>query len=132
MLHRRGFKATPGRIALLQVLKRAGRPLSISQISKELRSGLDQATIYRALEALTDSGVVRKVDFQHSHAYYELIEGNPHHHHLLCQGCGRVEDVTRCDPERLEQTILCRSRNFKEIYSHTMEFFGRCKSCVRT
>jgi len=132
MLHRRGFKATPGRIALLQVLRQCSEPLSLSQVAVELGHTLNPATIYRALEALVKVGVVRKVDFQHSHTLYELVEGARHHHHLLCQGCGKVEDVAGCDPKRLEQAILRRSRHFKEIHSHSMEFFGRCKSCVKT
>jgi hypothetical protein len=40
--------------------------------------------------------------------------------------------VIGCDPKRLEKTILRSSRNFKAIHSHAMEFFGRCKSCVKT
>ena len=95
-------------------------------MTRELGNTLNPATIYRALEALVNAGVVRKVDFQHSHTLYELIEGAQHHHHLLCQGCGKLEDVAGCDPKRLERTILRRSRDFKEIHSHSMEFFGRC------
>jgi Fe2+ or Zn2+ uptake regulation protein len=100
-------------------------------MARELGKTLNPANIYRALEALVNSGVVRKVDFQYPYTLYELVDGDRHHHHLLCQGCGRVEDLTGCNPKRLEQTILRRSRNFKIIYSHSMEFFGRCNRCVK-
>lgn len=131
MLHSRGFKTTPGRIALLRVLKQFKEPLSILRITKELGNKLNPATVYRALEALVDSGMVRKVDLQHSHAHYELVEGNEHHHHLICQICGEVEDVGGCNPKTLEKSILRFSRNFKEIRSHSLEFFGHCRSCVK-
>jgi len=131
LLRARGFKATPGRITLLRILQRRGRPLSLAQLAQTLGRRLNQATVYRALEALVAAGMLRKVDFQHAHSLYELVEGQRHHHHLLCRRCGLIEDITGCDERQLEQTILRRSRRFDAIESHAMEFFGRCKKCAR-
>ncbi len=130
-LRDRGLKATPGRLAILQILKTTGQPLSIARVAKRLSGRLDPATVYRALEALVHAGLVRRIDFQHSHTYYELIEPDNHHHHLVCETCGKVEDVAPHEPEDLEQTVLQHSRNFTEIRSHSLEFFGICRSCVK-
>lgn len=124
-----GQRATPGRVALLGVLDRSTKPLSIRAISEKMRPSLDQATLYRALEALTHAGVVRRVDFQHDHAHYELAAGKTHHHHLICQQCGTVEDIEQCIGEKLTQEILKNSTKFKTIKNHSLEFYGTCNRC---
>src|ERR1700722_17768992 len=97
LLRERGFKATAGRIALLEALWAASAPLSvqaIAQILKKEKASIDEATLYRALEALAGAGIVRRIDLGHSHAHYEFEK--KHHHHLVCTDCGVVEDVEDC------------------------------------
>jgi Fur family transcriptional regulator, ferric uptake regulator len=130
ILHDNGFKATPGRVAILKTLKRIGRPISISRIHEEIGQGTDQATVYRAVEALVGSGIIRRVDLQNVHGDYELAESGDHHHHLVCEKCGRIEKVIDCEPGDIEKSVLKGSRNFKEIRSHSLEFFGLCNGCI--
>jgi len=131
MLRKSGHKATPGRLSLLLVLAKADRPLAIHDIIDASKKGLNQATIYRALESLLDAGIVRRVDMQHAHAHYELSEGAKHHHHLICKRCGRVEDVEHCDERTIEQAVLKKSKAFASIQTHSLEFFGLCKKCSK-
>jgi Fur family ferric uptake transcriptional regulator len=131
MLRSAGHKVTPGRVAILEVLQSALKPLSTSDISKRLKNSLDQVTIYRALEALSDSGMVRKVDFQHPHAHYEIVIKDDHHHHLICKTCGAVEDIENLDAEDFEKIALKKSKMFASIRSHSLEFFGVCDKCAK-
>src|SRR5690348_15697489 len=123
-----GYKATPQRLALLSVLEKASEPLSIQEILLRCHAqSIDQATIYRTLKTLADIGLVRQVDFAHAHAHFELATGDDHHH-LICTSCGRVEDVTGCDFDRLAKRALKHS-SFASIDRHSLEFFGTCRKC---
>ena len=129
MLRESGYRATPGRLSLLQVLAKAEHPMAIHEIVAQLGTQMNQATVYRALEALADVGIVRRVDLQHAHAHYELSAGERHHHHLICRGCGLVEDVESCDVSVIAHTVLKGSKKFAAIHDHSLEFFGLCKKC---
>lgn len=130
LLRESGFKATPGRLSLLSVLAKSDRPLSIGSICSELKGNLNPTTVYRALEALADVGIVRRVDMGHDHADYELTEGEKHHHHVICKKCDDVEDVDVCDAKEFERVVLKRAKRFAAIGDHSLEFFGLCKKCA--
>ncbi len=131
LLREKGYKATPSRLSLLQILARADAPLSIPEILKHSDDGLTQATVYRALESLIDVRIVRRIDVGHTHAHYELESVEKHHHHLICKTCGKMEDVERCDIEDIEKSVLKKSTNFAMIKDHSLEFFGYCKKCAK-
>ena len=130
LLHKSGFKATQGRLALLRTLAEADRPLSTPDIVKQLGKKANQATVYRGLEALASTGMIRRVDMQHAHAHYELQTGTKHHHHIICTVCHQVEDIEECALPSLERTLLKHSRKFSIIESHALEFFGICDNCT--
>ncbi len=131
VLRAKGFRATPGRMRLLELLEKADEPLSIRDILKRAKSDLlDQVTLYRALESFSKSGIVRRVDLNNGIARYEYGLGK-HHDHLVCTGCGAVEDVEKCAVSNLEASVVKSSRRFTSIYSHNLEFFGSCKSCSK-
>lgn len=132
LLRNEGLKATPGRVAILKILAKSQKPLSIHSLKETLGNQLDMVTIYRALEALIAGKLVQRVDFGHVHAHYEVIEKNRHHHHLICKICGRVEDIAGCVTKNLEKIVLVNSKSFKNIISHSVELSGMCKQCVRT
>lgn len=123
-----GLKATPGRLALLEVLYSAKSPRSIAKIMRELGGKIDRVTAYRALAAMEKTGLVRKVNLEHGHADYELALDD--HHHLVCTACGRLEDFGGCDLRGLERKALKQSKYFAEIRQHSLEFFGLCKACA--
>jgi Fe2+ or Zn2+ uptake regulation protein len=131
LLRQSGHKVTERRLSLLQVLAKADKPLAITDIIIELKSAMNQATIYRAVEALADVGILRRVDMQHAHTHYELALGGKHHHHLICKNCGKVEDVERCDVLAIEKNVLKKSKFFAQISDHSLEFFGFCTKCAK-
>ncbi len=126
-LREAGFKVTPGRIELLRVLWRAREPLTVAEVGERLGKSLNEATVYRALEALSQKGIVNRVDLQHGHAHYELQK--KHHHHIVCTDCGVVEDVDTCLMQTLQKNATARSKRFTSIYAHEVAFFGRCVKC---
>ncbi|MFA5954068.1 MAG: Fur family transcriptional regulator [Patescibacteria group bacterium] len=125
-----GERVTPARLALLRVLKRTRRPMSIQAIMRDLEPlGADQVTAYRSLHALEQKGLIRQVDLRHGHAHYELAGSD--HHHLVCLRCGAVEDFTGCGVDAMARRALKQSRQFARITQHAVELFGYCKRCEK-
>ncbi len=129
LLQKHGYRLTLGRIALLVFLKNRNTPLSASNIQKELQPSLDKVTLYRALEDFSKSKIIAKVNLQNATTYYEFIHADYHHHHLICEQCGKLEDIENCNQINLQKEILKHSKNFKVVHSHSLEFFGVCKEC---
>ncbi len=125
-----GFRATPGRLAVLHVLKSAHEPLSIREVKKLLQVRIDQVTVYRILYSLAEAGLIRRVDFQHRHAHYELADAADHHH-LICTSCGTIEDFSGCDFDEIAKDALRKSKAFAEITQHSLELFGLCTKCAK-
>ncbi len=130
LLHRAGLKATPARLAMLKIIQAAPSPLSAQAIVKKAPRGVDQATIYRMIKALTLAGILRYIDFQHGHAHYEFTD-TAEHHHLICSACGMAEDVPGCEVEGMNESILRSSKKFSTISHHSLEFFGLCNTCEK-
>lgn len=127
VLRQAGFKATPPRLAIYAIFKKASKPISIQNIVDELPNESDAVTVYRTVSLFKNLGLVKHVDFQHRHAHYELTELGDHHH-IICTQCHRIEDVHDCNLESLQQKTLRRS-SFTEITNHSLEFFGICNQC---
>lgn len=93
-LRRAGSRATPGRVALLRVLEREHAPLTVPHLHRKLPT-FNEVTLYRALDALTAAGLVRKGVGGDRISRYEYA-GKPHHHHLVCSDCGYAKTCPAC------------------------------------
>ena len=117
----RGYKATPQRLAVLRALATEQH-----QSMGELRRRCPQVgvvTVYRTLDLLSKLGIVRRMNLGDG-PRYELAED--HHHHLICEFCGDISEFEECplDSER----VSLASSEF-EVYSHSVEVYGRCAAC---
>ena len=86
-------KTIQRRVILEAVLDREDHPTA-DQLFEDVRSripGVSRTTVYRALEALVQLGVVRRAN--HSDAVARFDGNTDHHHHLVCLGCDRVTDI---------------------------------------
>lgn len=126
-LKQEGYKLTQPRREILEVL--SSNPLSAQEISDTLMkkgSEVDLVTIYRTLELFNKLGFTRKIQFEEKTSRYELIAGQKHHHHLVCQECGDVKDVP-VNEKGLIKKVEHQSK-FK-VQRHVLEFFGLCLKC---
>ncbi len=89
-LREAGFRATYGRVALLEVLTKAAKPLSVETVAKAVKGKLDLVNTYRALEALTTAGLARRIDVGHRHIHYALADMSRHQHAFVC-ACGLTQ-----------------------------------------
>lgn len=128
MLRSAKQRVTPARLAVLAVLEKEKRPLSVEKVISIIgEKNIDYVTAYRTITMLKKAGLVKQIDFQHNHAHYELATLGDHHH-VVCVKCDRVADVANCGMEKMEKSALKES-GFQKITQHALEFFGICKQC---
>lgn len=128
LLKQIGLKATPERLYILDALNKTKKPLSVKDLKEDLKN-VDQATIYRTMEVFVKNDVVSPVNLQHDHNHYELVRSD-HHHHAICEKCGKVVDISKCDINTLEKQVK-KVAAFKQINTHALEFFGICQACAK-
>lgn len=74
--------------------------------------------------------MIIRFEFGSGRAFYELAHDKPHHHHVVCEKCGIVEDVPAQDSPQLTRMALRHARRFSSISRHSLEFYGRCVECT--
>lgn len=89
------------------------------------RAGI--ASVYRAVEALVDAGLVQRVDLGDGIARFERTDPADHHHHLVCADCGKVEPFA--DPG-LEAALerVAGGRGY-DVAAHEVVLRGACDDC---
>ena len=122
-----GLRATPARRTLLDALKAAHRPLTVEELHAQA-SETDLVTVYRTVQSFVEQRLVQEVRLRKEPARYEFFSGM-HHHHLVCTGCGTIDELPECDIATLEKTVLKKS-SFVSVTDHALEFFGSCRACA--
>ncbi len=122
------LKKTKGRRAVLEILEEEASPVDVAHIYTHLQEkklSLDQATVYRILDTFLQRGVVRRFEFGEGKFRYEI--SGEDHHHLICERCGAIEDISDCGIGTLEKEIQ-KKKGFL-VKHHALEFFGLCQNC---
>jgi Fe2+ or Zn2+ uptake regulation protein len=129
-----GQRYTAGRRQLVARLDAAARPLVLADLLIGEGGALPQSSAYRNLGVLEQVGVVHRVHTSGAEGRYELAEHlTEHHHHLICESCGAVEDVTV--PAALERTLakvadqIAGAAGFTPT-GHRLDLIGTCPACA--
>lgn len=131
-LRGRQQRYTPVRRRIVDALLVSQSPLTLPELLVDEPS-LAQSSAYRNLAVLEEAGVVRRLVHGPDHARYELAEDlTEHHHHLICEQCGRVQDVA-LGPQiesSLEAALaqLGRAEGFVPRH-HAIDIYGLCSTC---
>jgi len=90
---------------------------------------VSRASIYRILEELDEIGVVQRVEVGGGMARFEPVRrGRGHHHHLVCDHCGRLEPFS---DEGLERAIKRVSERVAlDVSEHEVVLHGACNACA--
>jgi len=126
------LKATPKRIALLEVLDDEPVYLSPEDIWHRMKKRfgrLGLPTVYRNLEELYEGGVISRVLHPDRKLYYYLCRNEEHHHHFICVSCRRVEDVRFCAEKELQEVVREDIRG--KVLSHILQINGLCRLCLQ-
>ena len=128
LLRSRGLRVTGQRLAVLAAVARephATADAITASVRREL-GAISVQGVYDALGALTDAGLVRRIEPAGSPALFECrVDDN--HHHLICRTCGRVTDV---DCAVGAAPCLTPADDFGfEIEEAEVVYWGRCATC---
>jgi Fur family transcriptional regulator, ferric uptake regulator len=105
--------------------------VSAQEIHERLRTGgsrIGIASVYRALESLDELGFVQRVDLGDGISRFEQAHGGrEHHHHLVCDDCGRVEPFEDAALERALERVA--GGLGYAVGGHDVLLRGACGSC---
>lgn len=131
-LRAREQRYTDGRRHIVEALAGVDGPVTLPVLLEHSPS-LAQSSAYRNLAVLEEAGVVRRLVHGADHAHYELAEDlTEHHHHLICERCGRVQDIGL--GARMERSLdagldaVARENGFTPS-RHVIDIYGTCASC---
>lgn len=128
-LRKNGFRITPQRKQLLKVISE--NPLSaqeIFSILKKRRISIDLASVYRILDFFLHENLIKEVNFGDGKKRYEIAKSGNHHHHIVCNNCGDIEDIELKLENQMIQEIVDKT-SFK-VADHSLEFYGLCQKCL--
>jgi Fur family transcriptional regulator, ferric uptake regulator len=128
-LDRAGYRLTEPRRAVADLIAEQTGHFTASDlegVARDRRLGISRATLFRALELLTELGVVERLDLPTGeHAYVPCVRA--HHHHVICSRCGRTAEAEDCGVAEAVGEIARRTGY--RIDSHRLELFGLCRHC---
>ena len=127
-----GYRRGGARHAILELLNEQSCALSAVEIQEQLasrRRDVSRASIYRVMEELEAIGLVQRVEVGRGVVRYEPARHGPgHHHHLVCDRCGRISPFT---DEGLERAIRRVSDTLPlQVSEHEVVIRGACELCA--
>lgn len=132
MLRERGFKVTPQRTLLLQVLAGQSQYLDADEIFDLVHaqdSSVGLATVYRALNLFAELGLVdhRYIEPEHRREVFRMSEG-PEQHYLTCIRCGKRVLIHADLLNRMAGELV--RRKGVSVVSACACFTGYCPACT--
>jgi Fur family transcriptional regulator, ferric uptake regulator len=94
---------------------------------RTLRPAPGRATVFRSLDLLTSLGLVERVDLPDGSHAYVACKPAEHHHHVVCEQCGRSDEVADLGLSPILRRV--EARTGYRIERHRLELFGVCAAC---
>jgi Fur family ferric uptake transcriptional regulator len=99
--------------------------------SRRRDKSVSRATVYRTLPLLTESGLVREMNFGGDRKCYDPnYARHPHHSHVICQDCNAIFEFD-CDQIKKLAREMCRKLGFS-VKTHRLQIVGSCNELHRT
>ncbi|HEY0787176.1 MAG TPA: transcriptional repressor [Thermoanaerobaculia bacterium] len=132
-LQQQGLKLTNERRALIREIFGTHYHFDADELLDKLKQNsakISRATVYRTLELLVKSGMVRRVHLGEDHYHYERVTTDDvHHDHLICTTCGSVIEF-HDDKLEARQAQICEQHRFTPTF-HNLQILGVCSRCRR-
>ncbi|MGV8082109.1 MAG: Fur family transcriptional regulator [Coriobacteriia bacterium] len=128
-------RITSQRRAIMKAIEAMGVAFTTDELIRVVRTGdtpLAPATVYRAIAELESTGWLERVGQRAGSVLYARcnLSGCDHHHHLVCDHCGRVE-ATPCP---LSSDVIADGGAGNEgfrVTRHEVTLYGLCAECAR-
>jgi Fur family ferric uptake transcriptional regulator len=131
-LARAGHRAGGAREEVLDLLGHQRCCLSAQELHDRLREqgrGVGLASVYRALDALASLGLVHRIDVSGVACFEPAHPSGDHHHHAICDRCGKKDAFVDPELERLIHGL--GQRLGYAVGAHDVVLHGACPDCVQ-
>jgi len=129
-----GFRRGGAREAIVELLDAQPCALSAAEIEDALGERgrvVSRASVYRVIEELEGIGVLQRVEVGQDSVRFEPVrEGAGHHHHLVCERCGRLQPFSDAGIERAIRRLSDRLP--ARVSEHEIVIRGSCEACLRS
>jgi Fur family ferric uptake transcriptional regulator len=127
-----GYRRGGARRAILELLDEQSCALSAVEIQEALsrrNRDVSRSSVYRVMEELEEIGLLQRVEIGQGMVRYEPVRNGPgHHHHLVCDRCGRLQPFT---DDGLERAIRRLSDRVPlHVSEHEIVIHGACETCA--
>jgi Fur family ferric uptake transcriptional regulator len=131
-LRAKGHRNSGARRVVVELLGRQHCCLTAQEIFDQLRGEgrrVGIASVYRTLEHLSREGFVQRIDIGAGTTRFEPIQADgEHHHHLVCDDCGKVEAFADDELERALRKV--ERRTGYSVAGHDVVLRGACDQCA--
>jgi Fur family transcriptional regulator, ferric uptake regulator len=125
-LEEAGHRSGAARREVIELLAEEQCAVTALEIDRRLDS-VGRASVYRTLDQLERLRLVQRVEIGGDATGYERIDPELHHHHLVCEECGRLAPF---EDSSLERAIAAVSEAAEfEVSAHDVVLRGRCPDC---
>ena len=128
-LRKNGFRVTPQRIAIAQVISSSKDHPTAEQvfnIVKRTHPSISISTVYNTLNAMRDAKMIQELAFNNTHRY---DPNTSVHINLVCLNCGDIIDIENKTLE-VEVNKISKSKMFS-ITGHRFDIYGICRKCEK-
>lgn len=126
LLQKKGFKMTKRREDILSFFAKKDKYQTAKDLYEYMESiypGISYDTVYRNLHLYHDLGILESTDLN-AEKHFRMNCGSHHHHHFICNTCGKTKKINLCPMDDVEQFLT----NYK-IDGHKFEVYGLCPTC---
>src|SRR6266496_5635922 len=128
-LAQKNLRLTSQRHAIIESVFSTQQHFTAEQLLEWSRSrdkSVSRATVYRTLPLLTESGLLREMDFGKHHKFYDPnYAEHPNHNHIICQDCDKIVEFDSDKIEKIENEISHRL-GFA-VQAHRLQITARCE-----
>ena len=127
----KGYRMTPQRMMILSAIEDTQEHISAEEIYAKVVAKyphVNISTVYRTLELLKKEGLVTETDLGGSRFRYHSADKG-HHHHLVCQECGKIIDLDESELDLLRHSLFTKHKFIADL-KH-LAIMGRCAKCSK-
>lgn len=129
ILRAAGLQVTAQRVAVYRAVQESPHAIA-DEIALNVRQELgaiSRQAVYDALNAMSELGILRRIQPAGSAARYEQRVDN--HHHLACRSCGSVTDIDCAVGEA--PCLTPQKDHGYQIDEAEVTYWGICPSCQK-
>lgn len=130
-LRKQGLRVTAARQQIVETTLELSGHFTADDLLAAVRARghrASRASVYRTLALLVEGEFLESREFQRGQLSYEVMVGQLHHDHLICNACGRIVEFECPEIERLQEQMA--TQHGFTLDSHSLRLFGRCSDCV--